>query len=92
MQDTSLLGTFSETAVKTDRQAHAPQDEGGHVTDVKYRCEDRCEPFMLNTRSEEEHPVFYSDLACLVNTSTLNMYGFLSCSRSTRRNTLFIFL
>jgi len=47
-------------------------------------------PYMLNTRSEEETTVFYSYLACLVKTSTLNVYGFLSYTGITRRNTLFI--
>jgi len=33
---------------------------------------------MLNTRSENEHTVFYSYLACFVSTLTLDSYGFLS--------------
>jgi len=44
-------------------------------------------PYVLNTRSEEENTVFYSYVVCCVNTSTLNMYGFLSYTGLTRRNT-----
>jgi len=45
--------------------------------------------YVLNTRSEEENTVFYSDLACFVNIFTSDMYGFLSYTGLTRRNTLF---
>jgi len=43
--------------------------------------------YMLNMRSEEEHTVFYSDLARFMNTATLNMYMFLSNTVFTRRTT-----
>ena len=48
--------------------------------------------YMLNTRNEENNTVFYSYLACFVNTFTLNMYVSMSCTGLTRRNTLFVFL
>ena len=35
----------------------------------------RLRPYMLNTRNEEKKTVFYSYLACFVNTSTSNMLG-----------------
>ena len=41
-------------------------------------------------RGGEENTVFYSDLACFMNTVTLNMNIFMSYTRFTRRNTLFI--
>jgi len=47
---------------------------------------------MLNTRSEQENTGFYSYLVCFVNTFDLNMYGFMSYTESTRRNTFFKFL
>ena len=34
--------------------------------------------YMLNTRNEENLTVFYSYVACFVNTFTLNMYVFMS--------------
>jgi len=43
-------------------------------------------------RSEDYKTRFYSYLACFVNTLTLNVYGFLSYTGLTRRNTRFIFL
>jgi len=46
--------------------------------------------YMLNTRSEEKNTVFYSYLACFVNTCTLNMYVSMSYTGLTRRNALFI--
>jgi len=46
--------------------------------------------YMLNTRSEGYNTVFYSYLACFVNTVTLNMYGLLSNTAFTRRNTLVV--
>jgi len=49
-------------------------------------------PYMLNTRSEEQKAEFYSYLAGFMNTSTLNMYVFLSNTEFTRRSTLFVFL
>jgi len=49
-------------------------------------------PYMLNTRNVQKNTVSYSHLACFVNTLTLNMYGFLSYTGFTRRNTLFIFV
>jgi len=48
--------------------------------------------YMLNTRNEAKKTVFYSYLACFMNTFPLNMYEFLSYSGFTRRNTLSIFL
>jgi len=47
---------------------------------------------MLNTRNEERNAVFYSYLACFVNTFTLNMYVSMSYTGLTRRNRCFIFL
>jgi len=47
---------------------------------------------MLNTRNEEKNTVFYSYLACLMNTFTLNIYVSTSYTEWSRRNTLFIFL
>jgi len=47
--------------------------------------------YMLNTRSEEQNTVLHSYLACVVNTVTLNIYGFPSYTGLTRRNTWFIF-
>jgi len=49
-------------------------------------------PYMLNTRSEEESTVFYSYVACCMNTLPMNMYEFLSYTGFTRWNALFIFL
>jgi len=49
-------------------------------------------PDMLNTRNEEKNTVFYSYLACFVNTSTLNMYVSMAYTGFTRRNMLFVFL
>ena len=34
---------------------------------------------MLNVRNEESNTVFYSDLACRMNTATLNMYISVTC-------------
>jgi len=51
-----------------------------------------CAAYMLNTRNEENNTVFYSYLACFVNTFTLNMYVYMSYTGLTRRNTVFIFL
>jgi len=48
--------------------------------------------YMLNTRTQEETTVFYSYLACSVNTLTLNKHEFLSYTGLTRRNMLFIFV
>jgi len=42
---------------------------------------------MLNTRSEEENTGFYLYVACFLNTLTWKMYGFLSYTGLTRRNT-----
>jgi len=47
---------------------------------------------MLNTRSKEGNAVFYSCLACFMNTLILNMYVFLSNTGSTRRNKRFVLL
>jgi len=47
---------------------------------------------MLNTRRKEPNTVFYSYLACFMNTFILNMYVLLSSTGWTRRNTSFVFL
>jgi len=47
---------------------------------------------MLNTRSEEENTILYSNLACFVNTFILNMSVFLSYTVLHRRNTWLILL
>ena len=47
---------------------------------------------MLNTRNEEYNAVFYSYLACVVNTSTLNIYVSMAYTGWTRWNTVFICL
>jgi len=47
---------------------------------------------MLNTWNEENITVFYSYLACFVNTVTLNMYVSMSYTGLTKRTTVFIFL
>jgi len=47
---------------------------------------------MLNTRNEDKKTIFYSCLACFVNTFTLNVYMSMSYTGWTRRNTWFIFL
>ena len=47
---------------------------------------------MLNARNEEKNRIFYSYLACFLNTSTLNMYVSLSYTGLTRRKTVFRFL
>ena len=52
----------------------------------------RCVSYMLNTRNEKKNTVFYSYLACFVNTCTLNMYVSMPYTGLIRRNTLFIFL
>jgi len=48
--------------------------------------------YMLNTRNEENDTVFYSYVACFVNTFTLNVYVSMSYTELTRRNMLFICL
>ena len=45
---------------------------------------------MLNTRNEGNNTVFYSDLACCVNTVTLNMYVSRSYTGLIRRNASFL--
>jgi len=57
-------------------------------------CCEECtvNPTCYNTRGEEYNTVFYSDLACFMNTVTLNKYIFMLYTGLTRRNTLFIFL
>jgi len=47
--------------------------------------------YMLNTRNEENNTVFYSYLACFVNTFSLKIYVSMSYPGLTRRNTVFIF-
>jgi len=47
---------------------------------------------MLNTRNEEKNTVFYSYLACLVDTFALNVYVSMAYTGLTRQNTLFICL
>ena len=47
---------------------------------------------MLNMRSAESNTVFYSKLASIMNTVTLNKYMVLPNTGFTRRNTLFIFV
>jgi len=42
--------------------------------------------YMLNTRNEEKNTVFYSYLACFVNTFSWNMYVSMSYTGFTRRN------
>jgi len=51
-----------------------------------------CCAYVLNTRNEGKNTVFYSYVACFVNTLTLNMYGSMSFTGFTRRNTLFMFV
>jgi len=46
--------------------------------------------YMLNTRNAKKS-VFYSCLACLINTITLHMYVSVSCTGLHRRNTTFVF-
>jgi len=41
---------------------------------------------VMNTRSEEHNPVFYSCFAYFVNTATLSLYVFVSYTGVTRRN------
>ena len=52
----------------------------------------RLRTYMLSTRNEEKTTVFYSYLACLVNTFSLNTYVSMSYTGATRRNTVFMFL
>ena len=47
---------------------------------------------MLNTRNEVKNTMFYSYLACFVNTFSLNMCVSMSYTELTRRNTLFVFV
>jgi len=49
-------------------------------------------PYMLNTRAEEYYTVFYSYVACFMNTSTLNVYISMPYAGLTRRNTVFVFV
>jgi len=44
-------------------------------------------PYMLNMRGEEYNTVFYSDLACFLNTVPLKMEMFVLYTGLTRRNT-----
>ena len=39
---------------------------------------DASSPYMLNTQNEETNTVFFSYLACCMNTLPMNMYEFLS--------------
>ena len=48
--------------------------------------------YMLNTRNEETNTVFYSCVACFVQTFTFHMYVSMSYTGRTRRNTFFILL
>jgi len=47
---------------------------------------------MLNTRNEKKNAVFYSYVACFVNTFTLNIYVSMTYAGLARRNTLFVFV
>ena len=48
--------------------------------------------YVGNTRIAAYNTVFYSYLACFMNTFTLNMYVSMSHTGVTRRNTVFVFL
>jgi len=51
-----------------------------------------CSPTWRIRGKRKKILVLYSDLACFVNTATLDMYVFMSYTGYIRRNTLFIFL
>jgi len=53
---------------------------------------DMCRTYILNTRGEEKHTVFYAYVACFMNTLTLNMYLSMSYTGLHRRDTLFVFV
>jgi len=48
--------------------------------------------YVLNTLYEENNTVFYSYLACFLNTLSLNMYVAMPYTGLTRRNMVFIFV
>jgi len=72
-----------------DQAALAASAEARGAT---HRARPRSPSRMLNTRTEESDTVFYSYLACCMNTSTLNMYITMSYTGLTRRNTVFVFV
>jgi len=96
-EDASSMVTAGATANTTVKKSRASRESGllcshSHGESIARRLQR--DPalraaYMLNTRNEETNTVFYSYLACFVNTFTLNMYVSMAYTGCTRRNTVY---